>query len=64
MISGVAFSPDGKLLAASDRGETLWLWDGGALQWIARACRIANRPLSRDEWSRYVPDEPYRRTCS
>ena len=63
VISGVAFSPDGTVLAASERRQMLWLLDGSVEQWIARACRVANRNLTREEWARYVPDQPYRETC-
>jgi WD40 repeat protein len=63
VISGVAFSPDGKLLAASERRQMLWILDGGVEQWILRACRLANRNLTHEEWARYRPEEPYRETC-
>jgi DNA-binding SARP family transcriptional activator/WD40 repeat protein len=33
-------------------------------QWIAQACSVARRDLTRGEWSSYVHDRPYRRTCS
>lgn len=33
-------------------------------RWLARACAVAGRDLTHDEWSRYLPDRPYRRTCS
>ncbi|MET1061185.1 MAG: WD40 repeat domain-containing protein, partial [Nocardioides sp.] len=32
--------------------------------WLATACRIAGRDLTRDEWRTYLPDRPYRRTCA
>lgn len=32
-------------------------------QWIASACRIAGRNLSRAEWAQYLGDRPYRATC-
>ena len=63
VFSGVAFSPDGTTLAVSERRQMLWLLDGSAEQWIARACRVANRNLTPEEWARYVPDQPYRETC-
>ena len=31
--------------------------------WLDRACDITGRDLTRDEWSNYLPDRPYRRTC-
>lgn len=32
--------------------------------WLAQACLVAGRDLTRAEWARYVPDRPYRPTCS
>jgi WD40 repeat protein/DNA-binding SARP family transcriptional activator len=32
--------------------------------WLADACKIVGRDLTRDEWDRYLPDRPYRHTCS
>jgi hypothetical protein len=31
--------------------------------WIKRACAIANRNLTRNEWESYMGDRPYRKTC-
>ena len=31
--------------------------------WLDRACDIVGRDLTRDEWTNYLPDRPYRRTC-
>jgi WD40 repeat protein len=32
--------------------------------WLATACRIAGRDLTRDEWRTYLPDRRYQRTCA
>jgi WD40 repeat protein len=32
-------------------------------RWLDRACDIAGRDLTRDEWAGYLPDRPYLRTC-
>jgi DNA-binding beta-propeller fold protein YncE len=32
--------------------------------WTARACAVAGRDLTAQEWARYVPNRPYRATCS
>jgi WD40 repeat protein/DNA-binding SARP family transcriptional activator/energy-coupling factor transporter ATP-binding protein EcfA2 len=35
-----------------------------AEKWLEHACEVAGRDLTRDEWSSYLPERPYRRTCS
>jgi len=67
-VQSVAFSPDGKTLAAGygvgvggGRGEAV-LWDVDLNSWQCRAGQIANRNFTRDEWRQYFPDESYRRT--
>jgi hypothetical protein len=33
-------------------------------RWRALACRFAGRPLTRDEWSRYLPGRAYDPVCT
>ena len=35
-----------------------------AQKWEDRACRIANRDLTEEEWQHYMGDLPYQATCS
>jgi KaiC/GvpD/RAD55 family RecA-like ATPase len=61
-VLAVAFSPDGKWLAiASESTARVWLvWPEDL---IAEACSRLTRNLTREEWRRYLGDEPYRPTC-
>jgi WD40 repeat protein len=62
-VSLLAFSPDGKWIASGsyDHLVRLWLWRSGDL--AAEVCNRLPRNLTRDEWSQYIGDEPYRQTC-
>lgn len=63
VASPIDFSPDGAVLAiASPTGLVRWPLDVDG--WMRRACRIANRSLTMEEWLRHVGAEtPYRATC-
>jgi len=56
-VNRVAFSPDGKLLAADGPENRIVLWDVDVSSWKQQACRIANRNLTEEEWKRYVSEQ-------
>lgn len=59
-----AFSPHGKLLAVGGAEARGMLWNVDPAVWRRRACAIAGRNLSREEWNLYLPSgTPYRATC-
>jgi WD40 repeat protein len=62
-VFSVAFSPDGTILASGSGNSTVILWNVSLESWQARACRIANRNLTLEEWKQYLGDEPYHETC-
>jgi WD40 repeat protein len=59
----VTFSPDGRTIAATDTAGRVWLYPATAARWEAYACRLANRQLTRAEWSQFLPGHPYRQAC-
>ena len=60
----LTFSSDGGYLLSGSLDRTVAIHDMQPQDWVARACRIANRNLTREEWSRYVGrDVPYEATC-
>jgi len=59
----VFYYPDGRrLLAVSPLGGVT-LWDVDPESWKRRACSVAGRNLSRNEWRDFVGDTPYHTTC-
>jgi len=56
-------SPDGRrLLMTMSNGEGA-VWDIDPESWKQRACAIANRTLTRDEWQEFLPGRPYEPAC-
>ncbi|HEX5901944.1 MAG TPA: BTAD domain-containing putative transcriptional regulator [Actinomycetota bacterium] len=56
-------SPDGHhLLTAASNGEGA-VWDIDPESWKQRACTIANRTLTREEWEEFLPGRPYDPAC-
>jgi WD40 repeat protein len=62
-IRDLAFSPDGKAVASGSWDNTILVWEIDLESWIAHACRIANRNLTRAEWEGYFGKQPYHKTC-
>ena len=52
---------DSVMVASEDGG--VWRIPSNPEAWAARACEVAGRNFSRDEWSELMGDRPYRVTC-
>jgi hypothetical protein len=51
-----------RMVTGSTSGRAV-VWDLDVDHWEDAACRLAGRNLTRDEWARYLPTQPYRETC-
>jgi len=63
-VYSIAFAPAGGQLAASSDDGAVHLWDVNPAAARAQVCASLGQPLSRAEWSAYVPGVPYRAPCS
>jgi WD40 repeat protein len=61
--AAASFTPDGhSVVVVSDTGEG-WVWDVKRSDRLARACQVAGRSLTQQEWRELLPDRPYHATC-
>ncbi len=60
----VDVSPDGRsLLQTHGSGEGA-VWDIDPESWARRACALANRTLTQEEWKEFLPGRPYEPACA
>jgi hypothetical protein len=59
----VQFLADSHTLVIATTAGDVYHWDTRVEQWIAFACQVAGRNLTRDEWHDAFGDEAFHRTC-
>ena len=59
----IDLSADGRLLLETHANGKGALWDVDPESWKRRACHLANRTLTRDEWDEFLPGRPYEPAC-
>lgn len=62
-VNAVAFDPAGRSLLTGSRDGSLLNWQVSLSDWQQIACRIANRPMTTEEWQRYMGQVSYRESC-
>jgi WD40 repeat protein len=58
------FLPDGHTLIIATTDHQVFTWDTRLESWVERACEIAGRNLTSDEWRDAFGDRRYRQTCA
>lgn len=63
---GIFFSIDGKTLISASKNEVI-LWDIDGKSWVEKACRLAGRNLTQQEWKEFIAQTDqtitYHATC-
>jgi WD40 repeat protein/DNA-binding SARP family transcriptional activator len=57
------FDPTGHTLATAFSDGTVLLWDVDPASWPKRACAVAARRLTQQEWNEFLPGRPYQPSC-
>ncbi|WP_020118053.1 WD40 repeat domain-containing protein [Streptomyces canus] len=62
-VQALTFGPDGSTLRAAGQHAPPQTYRIGSADAADTVCRRAGGGLTPEEWSRHLPDVPYRRTC-
>ena len=62
-FAAAAFTPDGHSVVVVSATGAGWVWDVDPSDWLERACAVAGRSFTPQEWQEFLPDRPYQATC-
>jgi WD40 repeat protein/DNA-binding SARP family transcriptional activator len=57
------FDATGHTLATALQDGTVLLWNVDPRSWLERACAVAGRDLTSQEWAEFLPGRPYQPPC-
>ncbi len=60
----IDLSPDGHRLVVTHADGRGAVWNVDPASWATRACAVANRTLTRNEWEEFLPGRQYAPACS
>jgi WD40 repeat protein/tRNA A-37 threonylcarbamoyl transferase component Bud32 len=60
----IDLSSDGRLLLEIHGNGQGAVWDVDPESWKKRACDLANRTLTREEWEEFLPGRPFQPACA
>jgi WD40 repeat protein len=63
-VDSIAFSSTDGTLAALSEDDGITFWQADYESWAKRACQIANRNMTQEEWQNYFGKKSYRKICS
>jgi hypothetical protein len=63
-VFSVAFSPTANVLAAGSQEGSTRLWMATPAAAGSYMCSIMGTPITRAEWERYIPGQPYHPPCA
>jgi hypothetical protein len=57
-------SADGRHLLMTNADGHGAVWNVDPVSWAQRACALANRTLTLEEWKEFLPGRPYEPACA
>ena len=62
-VTSLSFTSDSKMLVSGSDAGSITLWDVDIQSWEQRACKLAGRDLTSDEWQQFFPGRAQHEIC-